>query len=159
MEKAPPGSVRDEMPAAFEEIPPDFPARSAAPLPPKCHRKGTSLSKEFLRLVPFDSVELLQAPDFRELTDMKLYVGNLPFNVTETDLRETFSRFGEVEKVDLISDKFSGESRGFGFVEMNNNSQADAAIKGLNGTDLRGRSLTVNQAKPKAERTAWERRP
>ncbi len=90
---------------------------------------------------------------------MKLYVGNLPFNVTETDLRETFSRFGEVEKVDLISDKFSGESRGFGFVEMNNNSQADAAIKGLNGTDLRGRSLTVNQAKPKAERTAWERRP
>lgn len=90
---------------------------------------------------------------------MKLYVGNLPFNVTETDLRETFSRFGEVEKVDLISDKFSGESRGFGFVEMSNNSQADAAIKGLNGTDLRGRSLTVNQAKPKAERTAWERRP
>lgn len=89
---------------------------------------------------------------------MKLYVGNLPFNVTETDLRETFGRFGEVTKVDLISDRFSGESRGFGFVEMNNDSQADAAIKGLNGTDLRGRNLTVNQAKPKAERTAWERR-
>lgn len=89
---------------------------------------------------------------------MKLYVGNLPFSVTEIELRETFSRFGDVSKVDLVNDRFTGESRGFGFVEMDDNSNADAAIKGLNGTDLRGRNMTVNQAKPKAERTAWDRR-
>lgn len=89
---------------------------------------------------------------------MKIYVGNLPFSVTETELRETFARFGEVAKVDLVSDRYSGESKGFGFVEMDNNSQADAAIKGLNGTDLKGRNMTVNQAKPKPHRTPWERR-
>lgn len=89
---------------------------------------------------------------------MKLYVGNLPFSVTEGELREAFSRFGEVAKVDLVSDKFTGESRGFGFVEMDNNSQADAAIKSLNGTDLRGRNMTVNQAKPKGDRSSWNRR-
>lgn len=82
---------------------------------------------------------------------MNIYVGNLPFSITDADLRETFSRFGEVSQVNLISDKFTGESKGFGFVEMANNSQADAAIKGLNGTDLKGRNITVNQAKPKTE--------
>jgi RNA recognition motif-containing protein len=83
---------------------------------------------------------------------MNIYVGNLPYSVTDTDLRETFSRFGEVSQVNLIADKFTGESKGFGFVEMDNNSEADAAIKGLNGTDMSGRSIKVNQAKPKAER-------
>jgi RNA recognition motif-containing protein len=58
----------------------------------------------------------------------------------------------------LIADKFTGESKGFGFVEMDNNSQADAAIKGLNGTDMKGRNITVNQAKPKAERSSRGRR-
>ena len=82
---------------------------------------------------------------------MNIYVGNLPFSITDADLRETFSRFGEVSQVNLISDKFTGESKGFGFVEMSNNSQADAAIKGLNGTDLKGRNITVNQAKPKTD--------
>ena len=79
---------------------------------------------------------------------MNIYVGNLPYSVTEADLSETFSRFGEVSKVNLITDKFSGDSKGFGFVEMDNNSQADAAIKGLNDTDLKGRAIKVNQAKP-----------
>jgi RNA recognition motif-containing protein len=83
---------------------------------------------------------------------MNIYVGNLPYSVTDADLRETFSRFGEVSQVNLIADKFTGESKGFGFVEMDNNSQADAAIKGLNGADMKGRNITVNQAKPKAER-------
>ena len=83
---------------------------------------------------------------------MNIYVGNLPYSVTETDLRETFARFGEVSKVNLITDKFSGDSKGFGFVEMDNNSQADAAIKGLNDTDLKGRAIKVNQAKPKTDR-------
>jgi len=89
---------------------------------------------------------------------MNIYVGNLPYNVTDADLRDTFSRFGEVSSVHLISDKYSGESKGFGFVEMDNNSQADTAIKALNGTDLKGRNITVNQAKPKTDRPSHGRR-
>ena len=89
---------------------------------------------------------------------MNIYVGNLPYAVTEADLRETFSGFGEVAKVHLVTDKFSGESKGFGFVEMDNNSEADAAIKGLNGTDMKGRTVTVNQARPKSERPSRGRR-
>ena len=85
---------------------------------------------------------------------MNIYVGNLAYSVTDADLREAFSRFGEVSQVNLIADKFSGESKGFGFVEMDNNSQADAAIKGLNGTDIKGRNIKVNQAKPRAERSS-----
>ncbi len=83
---------------------------------------------------------------------MNIYVGNLPYSATDEDLREAFSRFGEVSQVNLIIDKFSGQSKGFGFVEMANNSQADAAIKGLNETDLKGRNMKVNQAKPKTDR-------
>jgi RNA recognition motif-containing protein len=83
---------------------------------------------------------------------MNIYVGNLPYSVTDADLHQTFSRFGEVSQVNLISDKFSGQSKGFGFVEMANNSQADTAIKALNGTDMKGRNITVNQAKPKTDR-------
>jgi RNA recognition motif-containing protein len=85
---------------------------------------------------------------------MNIYVGNLPYSVTDTDLRESFLRFGEVSQVNLIADKFTGQSKGFGFVEMDNNAQADAAIKGLNGSDMKGRNITVNQAKPRAERTS-----
>jgi RNA recognition motif-containing protein len=85
---------------------------------------------------------------------MNIYVGNLPYSVTDGDLRETFSRFGEVAQVNLITDKFTGESKGFAFVDMTNNSQADAAIKGLNGTDMKGRNITVNQAKQKSDRPA-----
>ena len=85
---------------------------------------------------------------------MNIYVGNLPYSVRDADLRETFSRFGEVSQVNLIEDKFTGASKGFGFVEMENNSEADAAIKGLNGTDMNGRNIKVNQAKPRAERSS-----
>ena len=88
---------------------------------------------------------------------MNIYVGNLPYSITDADLREAFSRFGEVVQVSLISDRFSGESKGFGFVEMANNSQADAAIRGLNGTDMKGRNITVNQAKPKTDRPSHDR--
>jgi RNA recognition motif-containing protein len=83
---------------------------------------------------------------------MNIYVGNLPYSVSDSDLRETFSQYGEVDQVNLIADKFTGDSKGFGFVEMNNNSQADAAIKALNGTDMKGRNINVNQAKPRGER-------
>jgi len=85
---------------------------------------------------------------------MNIYVGNLSYGVTDAELREAFAQYGDVDQVNLITDKFTGESKGFGFVEMNNNSQADAAIKGLNGTALKGRNLTVNQAKPKGDRPA-----
>ena len=83
---------------------------------------------------------------------MNIYVGNLPYTATDADLRETFAQYGDVSSVQLISDKFTGESKGFGFVEMDNNSQADAAIKALNGTAMKGRNITVNQAKPKGDR-------
>ncbi|MGD8276080.1 MAG: RNA-binding protein [Thiohalocapsa sp.] len=83
---------------------------------------------------------------------MNIYVGNLPYSVTDSDLRETFTQYGSVDQVNLITDRFSGESKGFGFVEMGNNSEADAAIKALNGTDYQGRNITVNQAKPKSDR-------
>jgi RNA recognition motif-containing protein len=89
---------------------------------------------------------------------MNIYVGNLPYSVTDADLHQTFSRFGEVSQVNLISDKFSGQSKGFGFVEMANNSQADTAIKALNGTDMKGRNITVNQAKPKTDRPSRAQR-
>jgi len=109
-------------------------------------------------LSAFDSSIFFKHKTSRELIFMKLYVGNLSFSVTEAELRETFLPFGEVAKVDLVSDRFTGESRGFGFVEMDDNSQADAAIKSLNGSDLRGRAMTVNQAKPKADRNRLDRR-
>ena len=89
---------------------------------------------------------------------MNIYIGNLPYSITDADLRETFSRFGEVSQVRLIGDKFSGESKGFGFVEMDNNSQADAAIQALNGTDMKGRNITVNQARPKTDRPSFGQR-
>lgn len=88
---------------------------------------------------------------------MNIYVGNLPYSATEDDLRELFKRHGDVTTVNLIMDKFSGQSKGFGFVEMPNNAEADAAIKALNETDLKGRNIKVNQAKPRAERP--QRRP
>jgi len=83
---------------------------------------------------------------------MNIYVGNLPYSVTEDDLREAFSEFGEISTVAIITDKFSGQSKGFGFVEMPNNSEADAAIKALNESAMRGRNIKVNQAKPRGDR-------
>jgi len=88
---------------------------------------------------------------------MNLYVGNLPYSVTEEDLRTAFSEFGELESVNIIKDKYSGQSKGFGFVEMPDNSEADKAIKALNGSQLKGRAIKVNQAKPRGDRPS--RRP
>jgi len=81
-----------------------------------------------------------------------LYVGNLPHSATEADLRSIFEAHGAVEKITLVTDRDTGRSRGFGFVEMTNASEADKAIAALNGADLAGRSLTINEAKPKSER-------
>jgi RNA recognition motif-containing protein len=83
---------------------------------------------------------------------MNIYVGNLSRDLSEGDLREAFAAFGEVASAAIIKDKFSGESRGFGFVEMPNKEEADKAISGLNGKDLKGRTLTVNEARPRTDK-------
>lgn len=82
---------------------------------------------------------------------MKLYVGNLAYQVTEDQLRETFESFGQVESVAIIKDKYSGQSKGFGFVEMPSNSEGQAAIDSLNGKELNGRAMKVNEARPRTE--------
>jgi len=81
---------------------------------------------------------------------MKIYAGNLPFTMTETDVRELFSQHGTVHEVNLITDRDTGRPRGFGFVEMDD-AEATAAIEALNGTDRDGRSITVNQARARSE--------
>ena len=81
-----------------------------------------------------------------------LYVGNLPHSTTEAELRNVFEAHGAVEKVSLVTDRDTGRSRGFAFVEMTNASEADKAIAALNGTELGGRTLTINEAKPKSDR-------
>ena len=83
---------------------------------------------------------------------MNIYVGNLAYSITDAELREAFGAFGEVAEVNLVTDRTTGQSKGFGFVEMPNNSEADAAIKALNSTQLNGRAIKVNQAKPKGDR-------
>jgi RNA recognition motif-containing protein len=78
----------------------------------------------------------------------KLYVGNLPYTVSEDALTEKFSEFGRVESVKVITDRDTGQSKGFGFIEMGTDSEAHAAIDGLNGVDYEGRPMKVNEAKP-----------
>lgn len=82
---------------------------------------------------------------------MNIYTGNLSYEVTEEDLKLAFESFGEVESVRIIKDNFSGRSKGFGFVEMPNKAEAQAAIDAMNGKELKGRTITVNEARPRAE--------
>ena len=88
-----------------------------------------------------------------------IYVGNLSYQANEDDLREAFSQFGEVSQVSVIMDRETGRSRGFAFVEMPNDSEALAAIDGLNEVDIAGRAVRVNEAKPQEPRTAGARGP
>ena len=83
----------------------------------------------------------------------KLYVGNLPYEVGETELQELFGRAGSVESVNVMRDQATGRARGFAFVEMRTDEEAQSAITALNGTQVGGRSLTVNEARPKAARS------
>ena len=78
---------------------------------------------------------------------MNIYVGNLSHQTAETELRQTFEKYGEVTRVNIITDKFDGRPKGFGFVEMSSQEHAQAAIAGVNGQDLGGRTLTVNEAR------------
>jgi len=82
---------------------------------------------------------------------MNIYVGNLSREVTEEDLRQAFEAFGQVASATVIKDRFSGESRGFGFVDMPTKTEAQSAIAGMNGKDLKGRTLNVNEARPRTE--------
>ena len=91
---------------------------------------------------------------------MNIYVGNLSPETTDDDLRQAFEAFGQVETANVIKDKFSGESRGFGFVEMPSKDEAQAAIDDMNGKDLNGRSVSVNEARPRPARggsSSWSR--
>jgi len=82
---------------------------------------------------------------------MNIYIGNMSFDTTEDQLRHAFEGFGEVATVNIITDRYSGEPRGFAFVEMSAKNEVVAAISGLNGQDLNGRALNVNEAKPRAQ--------
>lgn len=82
---------------------------------------------------------------------MKIYVGNMSYNVTEEDLRQAFEAFGQVSSVSIIKDKFSGQSKGFGFVEMPVKDEAQAAVNAMNGKELKGRTLNVNEARPRTD--------
>jgi len=90
---------------------------------------------------------------------MNIYVGNLAYQVTEADLREAFETFGEVESINLIKDKYSGVSKGFGFIEMPDKGQAQNAISSMNSKELKGRNITVNEARPRNEGRFSDRRP
>ena len=82
---------------------------------------------------------------------MNIYVGNLLREATEEDLRHAFEAFGQVTSVKIIKDMYTNDSRGFGFVEMPNNQEANSALSGLNGKDLKGRTLKVNEARPRSD--------
>ena len=87
----------------------------------------------------------------------KLYVGNLSYSTSSADLEQLFSRYGTVESADVITDRDTGRSKGFGFVEMASDSEAQAAVTALNGKDVGGRPLTVNEARPREERGGGSR--
>ena len=83
---------------------------------------------------------------------MNIYAGNLSYNIQEEELKQIFSEYGEVVSVKIITDKYTGQGKGFGFVEMSNEAEASKAIEALNGTDVKGRSIKVNKARPPKER-------
>jgi RNA recognition motif-containing protein len=83
-----------------------------------------------------------------------IFVGNLSFNTTEDELRKAFEAYGQVDRVSILTDRDTGRSRGFGFVEMTNSEEGEKAIAGLNGSQFGGRTINVNEARPKAERAS-----
>ncbi|MCU0330131.1 MAG: RNA-binding protein [Candidatus Kapabacteria bacterium] len=89
---------------------------------------------------------------------MNIYVGNLPYSVEDNDLRNMFEEFGAVDSASVVKDKFTGRSRGFGFVEMSDNDGGSNAIEAMNGRSMNGRNLVVNEARPREPRPRFERR-
>jgi cold-inducible RNA-binding protein len=107
-----------------------------------------------------ESSALLRDPNGNSISRTivkKIFVGNFSFSTTESELRQLFEPHGTVESVTVVTDRDTGRSRGFGFVEMPNNGEADSAITALNGHDVGGRALTVNEARPKTERSGGPR--
>jgi cold-inducible RNA-binding protein len=98
-----------------------------------------------------DQPEDVPAAPARRMASMKLYVGNLSYDTNETELRELFTPFGEPDTARVITDRDTGRSKGFGFVEFADNAQANAAMSALNGKEVNGRALTVNEARPRNE--------
>src|SRR5579863_889045 len=90
----------------------------------------------------------------KEYALKNIYVGNISFQTSEQDLDAAFSAYGQVDRVQIVKDRDTGQSRGFAFVEMSNNAEADKAMEALNGADLGGRTLTVNEARPREPRPA-----
>ncbi len=88
---------------------------------------------------------------------MNIYVGNLSYESTEQEIREIFEAYGEVSSVSLITDKFTGRAKGFGFVEMPNDDQAHKAVQELSNHEIKGRKVTVNEAKPRSDRPRQQR--
>ena len=82
---------------------------------------------------------------------MKLYVGNLSYEISEPELKQMFEQFGKVDSASIIKDKFSGQSKGFGFIEMDSQADAQSAMEALNGKDVKGRAIIVNEARPRPE--------
>src|SRR5271157_3364334 len=95
----------------------------------------------------------IQSTVSREVSHMNIYVGNLSFDAGEADVRQLFEAHGQVASVSVIEDKFTGRPRGFAFVEMPTDAEAQAAIAALNSKDFKGRPLTVNEARPRTERS------
>ena len=91
-------------------------------------------------------------PVYREEKELRIYAGNLSYQTSEQELREAFEAHGEVQEVSMVQDRETGRPKGFAFVEMPTNGEAEAAIAALNGQDLSGRTITVNEARPRAER-------
>lgn len=89
------------------------------------------------------------------IKNMKLYVGSLQYSTTESELRALFNEYGKVSELSLVKDKYTGESKGFAFIEMKRNSDADQSIKALNGSVFQGKNIKVNQAQPKGKDARW----
>src|SRR5262245_52224202 len=109
------------------------------------------LSDDSVSRRPFPSASLLRLVRGKSMS-VRLYVGNLPFSVSEQDLEELFGQIGVVESANLVTDRDTGRSRGFAFVEMDSREAADAAIASINGREIDGRQLTVNEARPRENR-------
>jgi cold-inducible RNA-binding protein len=100
----------------------------------------------------FDPAPISSFPTFRKKTMKNIFVGNLSFGATEDAVRSMFEAYGAVDRVSLITDRDTGQARGFGFVEMSNDAEAERAISELNGRELDGRALNINEARPKTDR-------
>jgi cold-inducible RNA-binding protein len=101
--------------------------------------------------LPVHRIELAPRQRMQRWTVKNIFVGNLNFNTSEDELRQIFEPFGPVDRVSIMTDRETGRSRGFGFVEMTNNDDGEKAITALNGSQIGGRTLNVNEARPKAE--------